>query len=91
MNFRTWIHGLGAAAIGAAATAGSAALAVPSAFNGTRTGIENFLKLLGVPALVAVFAYLKQSPLPADAPADTDTDAVTKTGSRNGAAKERNS
>jgi hypothetical protein len=90
MNFRTWLHGLGAAAIGAAATAGSAALAVPSAFNLTRAGIGNFLKLLGIPALVAVFAYLKQSPLPADDPADTETDAVTKAGPRKGAAKEKN-
>lgn len=66
MNLRQWLHGLGAAVIGAAATAGSALIADPSGFNFTKHGLEDFAKLLGVPALFAAFAYLKQSPLPND-------------------------
>lgn len=63
-TWKAWLHGLSAAIIGAAATAGSAALAAPQDFNLTRHGLIEFGKLLGIPALFAAFAYLRQSPLP---------------------------
>lgn len=67
-SLKPWLHGLGAAVIGAAATAGSAALADPQQFNFSQFfshhGLIQFAKLLGIPALLAAFAYLKQSPLP---------------------------
>lgn len=67
-DWKTWIHGLGAAAIGGGASAGSAwgGMVV-----GQKMGIDlpdlNF-KALGViclsSGLFAALAYLKQSPLP---------------------------
>lgn len=63
-GWRSWAHGLGAAVIGAAATAGSAALAVPDAFNFSHHGLVNLGKVMLVPALYSALAYLKQSPLP---------------------------
>lgn len=77
MTFRQWIHGLGAAVIGAAATAGSAMVADPSGFNFTKHGMEDFAKLLGIPALFAAFAYLKQSPLPSETTTVTATVSQT--------------
>jgi hypothetical protein len=89
-NTRVWLHGIVAGAIGSAATAGSAALAVPSAFNFTHSGLENFAKLLVIPAMANVFFYLSKSPLPSDTtatatqtvetPAGTQTTQVSVTG-----------
>lgn len=61
---RLWIHGLLAAFIGAFSTAASGAIALPTVFNFTHDGVMNMLKLSLVPAMTAVFTYLKQSPLP---------------------------
>jgi hypothetical protein len=76
-SWRLWLHGLAAAAIGAAATAGSAALAVPDSFNFSHQGLINFAKLLGIPAAYGTFTYLKQSPVPTVT--STVTATVTKT------------
>ncbi len=64
-NFKIWLHGLVAVAISAFSTAASGALTLPTVFNFSHNGIINILKLSVVPALLSVFAYLKQSPLPA--------------------------
>ena len=63
-TIRQWLYGLGAAFIGAFATAAAGALALPSVFNFTRDGLINFAKITLVPALYSMFTYLKQSPLP---------------------------
>jgi acyl-coenzyme A synthetase/AMP-(fatty) acid ligase len=59
-----WIHGLAAAAISAFATAASGVVALPSVFTFDRNGVMNMIKLATVPALLAVFGYLKSSPIP---------------------------
>jgi hypothetical protein len=63
-NFKTWAHGLAAAAISAFASAASGAIALPSVFTFDKVGLVNMAKLSTVPAMLAVFAYLKQSPVP---------------------------
>jgi hypothetical protein len=64
-EFRMWMQGLAAAAISAFASAASGAIALPTVFTFDRVGFANMVKLATVPAMLAVFAYLKQSPLPA--------------------------
>jgi hypothetical protein len=64
-SLKIWIHGLAAAAISAFASAASGALALPTVFTFDRAGFLNMVKLATVPALLAVFAYLKSSPVPA--------------------------
>ncbi len=63
-SFRVWVHGLAAAAISAFATAASGAIALPGVFTFDRAGFLNMVKMATVPALLAVFAYLKSSPVP---------------------------
>jgi hypothetical protein len=63
-NFRVWVHGLAAAGISAFATAASGAIALPGVFTFDRVGFLNMVKMATVPALLAVFAYLKSSPVP---------------------------
>jgi hypothetical protein len=64
-SLKIWIHGLAAAAISAFASAASGAIALPTVFTFDRVGFLNMVKLATVPALLAVFAYLKSSPVPA--------------------------
>ena len=64
-NLKTWLHGLAAAAVSAFASAASGALALPTVFTFDKAGFTNMAKLATVPALLAVFAYLKSSPIPA--------------------------
>lgn len=64
-NLKVWLHGLAAAAVSAFASAASGAIALPSVFTFDRNGFINMAKLATVPALLAVFAYLKSSPVPA--------------------------
>jgi hypothetical protein len=61
---KTWLHGLFAAAISTFATSASGAIALPTVFTFDKNGMINMLKLSAVPAMIAVFTYLKQSPLP---------------------------
>ena len=60
--------------ISAFASAASGAIALPTVFTFDKTGLLNMVKLATVPALLAVFAYLKSSPVP----------ALTVTTSKNG-------
>jgi hypothetical protein len=64
-NLKVWIHGLAAAAVSAFASAASGAIALPTVFTFDKAGLLNMVKLATVPALLAVFAYLKSSPVPA--------------------------
>lgn len=63
-NIRVWLHGLLAAGITAFSTAASGAVTLPTVFNFSHDGFMNILKLTVVPTLLAVFGYLKQSPVP---------------------------
>lgn len=63
-SFKAWVYGLFAAAISAFASAASGCIALPTVFNFTHDGLINMVKLSMVPAMLAVFAYLKSSPLP---------------------------
>jgi hypothetical protein len=58
-----WLHGLFATLIGAFANAAGAALVMPDVFNWSQNGKRNLVKIIVVPTGLAVFAYLKQSPL----------------------------
>jgi len=72
MNWKAWIHGLGAAFIGGGASGLVAAQAAagisPNDFNYS-TGLGKMAKLalsvFVVSGALSAFAYLKQSPLPA--------------------------
>lgn len=63
-NLKLWLHGLFAAGISAFASSASGFLVLPNIFNFSHDGMLNMLRVSIVPALIAVFAYLKQSPLP---------------------------
>ena len=63
-NTKIWLHGLFAGAIGSFSTAAGGALTLPEVFNLSHDGLINLAKITLVPALLTVFAYLKQSPLP---------------------------
>lgn len=71
---RVWLHGLVAAFISTFATSASGVIALPTVFNFSHSGLENMVKLSAIPAIVAVFGYLKTSPLPGlVGPGDTAT------------------
>jgi hypothetical protein len=76
-NVKSWLHGLFAAAIGSFATAAGGALTLPGVFNTSHNGLINFAKITVVPALITVFAYLKQSPLPSMTVTATTINTVT--------------
>jgi hypothetical protein len=63
-NLKIWLHGLAAAGVSAFASAASGAIALPAVFTFDKAGLVNMAKLAAVPALLAVFAYLKNSPIP---------------------------
>jgi hypothetical protein len=64
-NTKVWLHGLFAGVIGSFSTAAGGALTLPGVFNLSHEGLVNLAKITLIPALLTVFAYLKQSPLPA--------------------------
>lgn len=78
-SWKVWLHGLLAAVISAFSSAASGAIALPTVFTFDRVGLINMLKLAAIPALLAMFAYLKQSPVPALTVTTTATVEVTKT------------
>jgi hypothetical protein len=78
-SIKVWLHGLAAAAISAFASAASGAIALPSVFTFDRNGFINMAKLATVPALLAVFAYLKGSPIPAITTTLTTSETVEVT------------
>lgn len=74
---KAWVYGLAAAFITAFSTGAIGALALPTVFNMSHDGLCNFAKLTLAPALINVFTYLKQSPLPSST--STQTLTVTAT------------
>lgn len=81
-SITVWLHGLAAAAVSAFASAASGAIALPTVFTFDKVGLINMIKLATVPALLAVFAYLKTSPVPAltvTSKTDKETPAGTET------------
>ena len=65
---KVWLHGLAAAFITAFSTSAGGFVALPTVFNFTHNGLINMVKMSTIPALIAVFGYLKQSPLPPISP-----------------------
>ena len=63
-NTKTWLHGLFAGAIGSFSTAAGGVLTLPGVFNFSHAGLINLGKIILIPTLLTIFAYLKQSPLP---------------------------
>lgn len=76
---KAWLHSIAAAFISAFATAMVGALALPTVFNLTHDGLANIAKITLVPALLAVFNILKQSPLPTASVTVTKTSSVEVT------------
>ena len=72
-TFKQWLHGLGAALIGAVATAVPLALADPHDFDFSQHGLVDFARIIVPPAILAAAAYLKQSPLPNNTPPSPTT------------------
>jgi hypothetical protein len=64
-NTKVWLHGLFAGAIGSFSTAAGGVLTMPGVFNFSHDGLIDVAKITLIPALLTIFAYLKQSPLPA--------------------------
>lgn len=63
-KLETWILGLLAAAMTAFATSAMGVLTMPNVFTLDKPGMLNMVKISATPTLIAVFAYLKQSPIP---------------------------
>lgn len=62
---KTWLHGLGAAFIGAIGSSVSTMVVAPDKFNfNTEQGILHLLASWVVSGIIAAGAYLRQSPLP---------------------------
>jgi hypothetical protein len=74
MNWKLWLKGLAAAAIGGAATGATHALAGSGTVN-SATGIT-----AAAGALVTALAYLAKSPLAADAPEPVDGAKIPSAG-----------
>lgn len=66
MNWKHWLHGLGAAFIGGFATALAATQVDAKAFNLSGDGLMNLLKLGLFSGILNAAFYLKQSPLPVE-------------------------
>ena len=79
MSLKAWIHSLVAAAISAAASGVTAAIVAPESFNFSGPGLQKLGAMCGVNALLAVAAFLKQSPLPTAEITTTTTVQATTT------------
>jgi len=66
-SWKVWLHGLIAAVIGAAASGVTLVIADPTTFN-FKGGLAHLGQVCAVQAIISAAAYLKQSPLPGDAP-----------------------
>lgn len=63
-SWQNWFHGLGAVVISSFSTSAAGIIALPTVFNFSKAGFINMAKMSCIPALLAAFLYLKQSPLP---------------------------
>ena len=77
-NWKVWLHGLVAAAIGGAASAGVAYFIAPQVFTFDKAGAIALAKAVILGAILPTMAYLKQSPVPALTVTTTSTVEVTK-------------
>lgn len=78
MTTRAWIHSLVAAAVSAAASGVTAGVVAPESFNFSGVGLQKLGELCAVNALIAVAAFLKQSPLPTEEVTTTAKVTITK-------------
>lgn len=67
-SFQTWFHSILAAAISAAASGVTLVIVDPASFNFSSDGLKHLGAVCAVQAIIAVAAFLKQSPLPDNAP-----------------------
>jgi hypothetical protein len=65
-SWEVWLKGVGAAVIGGAASALTAAVAAPQMFPMTRGAMGALVRVSVVGAVVNAAAYLKRSPLPGE-------------------------
>ena len=76
-NWKVWLHGLAAAAIGGAASAGTTYFIAPQVFTFDKAGAVVLAKSLVLGAVLPTLAYLKQSPVPALTVTSTTTKQET--------------
>lgn len=79
LDWRKWLYGLIAAATGAIGTAIPVCIVDPATFNFTPSGWMKLGEVCAASALLAVGAYLKQSPLPSEETTVTKTASVSET------------
>lgn len=79
MSTKAWLHSLVAAAISAAASGVAVVVVDPNTFNFTAAGLQKLGAVCGVSSLLAVAAFLKQSPLPTAEITTTTTVQATTT------------
>lgn len=79
MNWKPWLYGLCAAAIGAMGGAIPLVIIAPGTFNLSNGGLEKLGEACAANALIAVGLYLKQTPLPQEQTTTTTTTLETKT------------
>ena len=64
-NTKIWLHGLSAALVTGFSTSAGAFLVMPNVFNfRSAESMGNAIKIVIVPTGLAIFAYLKTSPVP---------------------------
>ncbi len=66
-SWKIWAKGMAAALIGGGASAVAAAVTEPGVARGVRASWVLLLRMSAVAAVINVAAYLKKSPLPAEA------------------------
>lgn len=66
-NWKAWLHGLIAAAVSSFSNGVALVVVAPDSFNFTKAGLIKLLQVSAVSSIIAIAAYLKQSPLPPEA------------------------
>ena len=79
MNWRPWLYGLFAAAIGAAGSAIPLVIIAPDTFNLSGGGLGKLGEACAANMLIAVGLYLKATPLPQEKVTTTTTTLETNT------------
>ncbi len=79
MNWKAWLYSLVAGAIGGCSSAGLSLLAMPDTFSFSGAGLVHVYKALAIGALIPIFTFLKQSPLPTDTVTVQNTATTTLT------------
>lgn len=80
-SFKQWVHGIAAAFVGGASTAGYTILLAPQTFNfNTKEGLIKLGQAALLGGVVPTLAYLKQFPTPESTITVTASVTTTKTG-----------